>query len=359
AETGARLGFAGRRVIEQTVRQRLPRAFQTVEFLYERGFVDLVVPRQSLRTVLGKLLRVGSRQPVRRLPDESCGDPVVRDPGLLARHEPWQQVRRARELNRPTTVDYIGLAFDGFVELHGDRVSGECTAMVAGLARLGGIPVAVLGQQKGHTPAELSARNFGMAAPAGYRKAARVMRIAAKLGLPVVTLVDTPGAYPGAQAEERGQAFAIAENLRLMASLPVPVVSVVTGEGGSGGALGIAVANRVLMWEHAVYSVISPEGCAAILWQDPAYGPTAAAALGLTSRELLRLGVVDGVLPEPAAGLGADLARAAADLRAAVLASMAELSGMDATQLVKHRRERFDRFGRPEMSVAAQEGISS
>src|SRR5882757_8042753 len=297
AETGARLGFAVRRVIEQTIRQQLPREFQTVEFLYGRGFVDLVVPRQSLRGALGKLLRVGSRQTVRAVP--SCADPVVRDPGLLVEPEAWQQVRRARDLSRPTTLDYINLAFDGFVELHGDRVSGESAAMVAGLARLGGRPVAVIGQQKGHTPAELAERNYGMPGPDGYRKAARVMRLAAKLGLPVVTLVDTPGAYPGEQAEEQGQAFAIAENLRLMASLPVPVVTVVTGEGGSGGALGIAVANRVLIWEHAVYSVISPEGCAAILWKDPAFGPRAAAALGLTARDLLRLGIVDGVLPEP------------------------------------------------------------
>jgi acetyl-CoA carboxylase carboxyl transferase subunit beta len=356
AETGARLGFAGRRVIEQTIRQRLPREFQTVEFLYERGFVDLVAPRQSLRGALGKLLRVGS--PVRGgVPPlaATCHDPIVRDPGLLAEPEAWQQVRRARDLSRPTTLDYINLAFDGFVELHGDRVSGESAAMVAGLARLGGRPVAVIGQQKGHTPAELAERNYGMPGPDGYRKAARVMRLAAKLGLPVVTLVDTPGAYPGEQAEEQGQAFAIAENLRLMASLPVPVVTVVTGEGGSGGALGIAVANRVLIWEHAVYSVISPEGCAAILWKDPAFGPRAAEALGLTSRDLLRLGVVDGVLPEPPAGLGADPARAADELGAALLASLSELSAMDAAQLVEHRRERFDRFGRPTVSDEADE----
>lgn len=355
AETGARLGFAGRRVIEQTIRQRLPRDFQTVEFLYQRGFVDLVVPRQALRAELGKLLWVGSREPAGRepvvvVPERAHGfaeSPVVRDPVRLVETEPWQQVRRARELDRPTTLDYLNLAFDGFVELHGDRVSGECSAMVAGLARLDGMPVAVIGQQKGHTLAELSERNFGMPTPAGYRKAARVMRIAAKLGLPVVTLVDTPGAYPGEQAEEQGQAFAIAENLRLMISLPVPVVSVVTGEGGSGGALGIAVANQVLIWEHAVYSVISPEGCAAILWKDPSRVPVAAAALRLTSRDLLQLGVVDGVLPEPAIGLGANPALAANQLRAALVASLRELAGMDAAQLVEHRRERFARFGRP------------
>jgi acetyl-CoA carboxylase carboxyl transferase subunit beta len=346
-EAGARLGFAGRRVIEQTIGHRLPPDLQTVEYLSRRGFVDLVVPRQSLRSELTKLLQVAAGRPAGDWPASSAGaHPAVRDPVRLTETDPWEQVRRARELDRPTTLDYINLAFDGFVELHGDRVSGECAAMVAGLARLDGTPVAVIGQQKGHTPAELYQRNFGMPTPAGYRKAGRIMRLAAKLGLPVVTLVDTPGAYPGEQAEEQGQAFAIAENLRLMASLPVPVVSVVTGEGGSGGALGIAVANQVLIWEHAVYSVISPEGCAAILWKDPSCSPKAAAALCLTSRDLLRLGVVDGVLPEPAGGLGAEPVRAADELRAALVASLAELSKLDAAGLVAQRRERFDRFGR-------------
>ena len=361
AESGARLGFAGRRVIEQTIRQQLPREFQTVEFLLQRGFVDIVVPRQSVRAELATLLKLGSPPAAGRHPEPPSAprpepEPdgrLVRDPTLLAETEPWQQVRKARDLHRPTTLDYLALAFDDFVELHGDRVSGECPAMVAGLARLDGMPVAVIGQQKGHTPAQLAERNYGMPTPAGYRKAARVMRLAAKLGIPVVTLVDTPGAYPGAAAEEQGQACAIAENLRLMSSLPVPVVSAVTGEGGSGGALGIAVANRVLIWEHAVYSVISPEGCASILWKDPTLGPQAAAALGLSSRDLLRLGVVDSVLPEPAEGLGVDPAWAADRLRAALVSMLSELAEMDAVQLVTDRRERFARFGRPAEAAEA------
>lgn len=351
AEQGARLGFAGRRVIEQTIRRKLPREFQTVEFLLERGFVDMVLPRQSVRSELAKLLRAGS-WPGAACPPEPAEpaepakpDVLVRDPGLLPETEAWQQVRKARELDRPTMLDYVAFAFDDFQELHGDRVSGECTAMVAGLARLDGRPVAVIGQQKGHTLAELNERNFGMPNPPGYRKAARVMRLAAKLGIPVVTLVDTPGAHPGEEAEETGQAQAIAENLRLMASLPVPVVSVVTGEGGSGGALGIAVANEVLIWEHAIYSVISPEGCASILWKDPAKGSDAAAALGLSSRDLLRLGVVDGVLREPPGGVGADPPAAADGLRAAVSASLAKLSSMSAAELREHRWQRFARFG--------------
>lgn len=350
AETGARLGFAGRRVIEQTIRQRLPREFQTVEYLAERGFVDSVVPRGSLRTELIRLLRVGvrpagSQEPPRAAASGSAGV-LVRDPGLLPPADPWQQVRRARDISRPTMLDYVNLVFDDFQALRGDRVSGDCPAMVAGIGLLDGRPVAVIGQQKGHTPAQLTRHNFGMPTPAGYRKAARVMRLAAKLGIPIVTLVDTPGAYPGAEAEEQGQAWAIAENLRLMGSLPVPIVSVITGEGGSGGALGIAVANRVLIWEHAVYSVISPEGCASILFNDAALAPRAAAALALSSVDLLRLGIVDGVLPEPEHGLGADPAAAAAQLRAALRQSLTELAGLSPGELVTERRARFSRYGR-------------
>jgi acetyl-CoA carboxylase carboxyl transferase subunit beta len=255
-------------------------------------------------------------------------------------------------------LDYLGLVFDDFQELHGDRVGGDCPAMVAGLARLAGRPVAVIGHQKGHTAAELAARNYGMPVPAGYRKAARVMRLAAKLGLPVVTLVDTPGAYPGAESEEQGQSVAIAENLRLMASLPVPVVSVITGEGGSGGALGIAVANRVLIFANAVYSVISAEGCAAILWNDPAAAPRAAANLGLSARDLLRLGVVDGVLQEPEGGTGGAPVRAAETLAAALVHELAALSRLGPQELVAERYERFRRIGSPDGVVCDLEEVS-
>ncbi|WP_298331144.1 acetyl-CoA carboxylase carboxyltransferase subunit alpha/beta [Haloactinopolyspora sp.] len=359
-EMGARLGFAGRRVIEQTIGKELPDDFQTVEFLLERGFVDMVLHRQSLRAELAKLLRAASP------PDTSgehaevaagAGDSVVRDSAQLPADQPWDQVRLSRDLTRPTMLDYVNLVFDDFRELSGDRVSGECPAMVTGLARLAGRRVVVIGQQKGHTLEELSKRNFGMAYPAGYRKAARVMRLAAKLSVPVVTLVDTPGAYPGEHAEEQGQAGAIAENLRLMMSLPVPIVTVVTGEGGSGGALGIAVANRVLIWQHATYSVISPEGCASILWKDSAQGPAAAAALGLSARELLRLGVVDGVLTEPDGGVGADPMLAAERLRSAITASLDDLGRLDADQLKGDRMRRFSAFG--SFDTADMAGITS
>jgi acetyl-CoA carboxylase carboxyl transferase subunit beta len=352
AEPGARFGFAGRRVIAQTVRQDLPADFQTAEFLLAHGLVDGIVPRRQLRDRLTALLAISTAT---GSPDDNPdnspaeeGSAIVRDPGLLAESVVWEHVRRARDLARPTMRDHLANAFDGFVELRGDRAGGDCPAVIAGLARLGSIGVVVVGTQKGHTPAELTKHNFGMPAPAGYRKAARAMRLAAKLGLPVVSLVDTPGAYPGAEAEQRGQALAIAENLRLMAGLPVPVVSVITGEGGSGGALALAVANRVLIFADGVYSVISPEGCAAILWHDATAARQAAAALRLTPRDLLRLRVVDGVVTEPPGSAGADPVGASARLRAALLESLTELIRMDPVALRADRWARFHEFGTPD-----------
>ncbi|GAB3723967.1 acetyl-CoA carboxylase, carboxyltransferase subunit beta [Nocardiopsis nanhaiensis] len=343
AEPGARLGFAGRRVIEQTIRQELPPEFQTAEFLLERGFIDIVTPRPRLRRELGRLLRAassgahGDRRPV--------SDPAVRNAGSLPEPHPWDQVVRARSVDRPTLLDYLGMAFEDFQELRGDRVSGDCPAMVGGTAWLDGRPVVVVGQQKGHDLAELTRHNFGMAAPAGYRKAGRLMRMADKLGLPVVTLVDTPGAYPGADAEEQGQAVAIAENLKLMSALRVPVICAILGEGGSGGALGIAVANQVLVFSNSVYSVITPEGCAAIVWKDPTAAPRAAAALRLNSRDLLRFGVVDGVIPEPPGGTGADPIASGDLLRDALSHELDRLTRMGGEALRSDRRARFRQFG--------------
>jgi acetyl-CoA carboxylase carboxyl transferase alpha subunit/acetyl-CoA carboxylase carboxyl transferase beta subunit len=344
-EPGARLGFAGPRVIEQTIRQKLPEGFQTVEFLLEHGFIDTIRPRCALRATLARLLSVGGRRSTESAVGGPVADVVVRDPGRLGAVDPWQAVQRARRLDRPTTLDYLSRAFDDFEELHGDRLSGDCDAVVGGMAHLGGKGVMVVGHQKGQTVAELAARNYGMPMPAGYRKAARLMRMAAKLGLPVITLVDTPGAYPGLEAEKQGQAVAIAESIRLMAALPVPVLTLVTGEGGSGGALALAVADDVLICSSAVYSVISPEGCAAILWNDPSKAPAAAAALRVDAGQLLRLGVVDGVVPEPDGGNQADHAVAAQRVHAALLASLRDLSGLDAAELVARRRERLRAFG--------------
>ncbi|KWX02964.1 Acetyl-coenzyme A carboxyl transferase alpha chain [Carbonactinospora thermoautotrophica] len=344
AEPGARLGFAGPRVIEQTVRQKLPDGFQTAEFLFQRGFLDDVQPRAALRTTLARLLAVARPRLSQAVP-RPAADPVIRRPHDLPPREPWEVVQLARHLDRPTTLDYIDYLVDGFHELHGDRVSGDCSALVGGPGWLHGVPVMVIGHQKGHTLQDRASRNFGMANPEGYRKAARLMRLAAKLRLPVITLIDTPGAYPGIAAEEHGQAIAIAENLRLMSQLPVPIIAVITGEGGSGGALALGVADRVLISANAMYSVISPEGCAAILWRCPEAAPQAAAALRLDARELLRLGVVDGVVPEPDGGAHHDPALAAAMLGDALAATLHELLPIDGAHLVRERRRRFRSFG--------------
>lgn len=346
AEPGARLGFAGPRVIEQTVRQRLPEGFQTAEFLRERGLIDGIHFRGALRGVLSRLLAVSA--PGKQLPAPASGRAVITDPESVPHRDAWTAVQAARHLDRPTTLDYIGQLVDGFQELSGDRIGGgDCPAIVAGVGRFDGVPVAVLGHQKGHTVGQLVERSFGMPSPAGYRKSARVLRLAAKLGLPVITLVDTPGAAPGVEAEEGGQAVAIAENIRLMAALPVPVVSVVTGEGGSGGALALAVADRVLAYENAVYSVISPEGCAAILWKDPAAAPTAARALGIHSRALLDAGIVDGIVPEPPGGAHTDPTGTADRLRDALRASLAELLPLSPDERIRRRHSRFRDFGAP------------
>lgn len=348
AEPGARLGFAGPRVIAQTIGGEPPPGFQTAEYLFERGLIDVVRPRGELRPLLARLLSA-ARPPLPAPPlsapplsAERAGDAavLVTDPVLLPERDPWELVGAARSLDRPTTYDHIGHLLEEFEELHGDRQSGDSPAIVGGLGVLRGMPLVVIGHQKGGTLPERQARSFGMAAPDGYRKAARLMRLAAKLGLPVLTFVDTPGAHPGVEAEERGQAVAIAENLRLMAGLPVPVVSLVIGEGGSGGALGIAVADRVLICENAYYSVISPEGCAAILWRDPGAAREAAGALRLAPRDLLAAGVVDGVLLER----DRDPLRSADRWGDVIAATLRELAAMDTAELLAARRGRLERF---------------
>ncbi|MEU8154351.1 acetyl-CoA carboxylase carboxyltransferase subunit alpha [Micromonospora sp. NPDC048986] len=365
AESGARMGFAGPRVIRQITGRALPEGFQTADFLLAHGQVDMVVQRRSLRGRLTALLAatragrparpaVPRQEPAshrERLADDGAAlagptDPAAeKDAGTPAVRDAWDTVRMARHPGRPTTLDYLDSVFDGFVELHGDRLGADCPAIVGGVARLAGRHVMVIGHQKGHTTAELVARNFGMASPAGHRKALRLMRLAARLGLPVVTLVDTPGADPGVSAEEHGQAAAIAENILTLTVLPTPVLAVITGEGGSGGALALAVADRVLMLENAVYSVISPEGCAAILWPDRSAAPQAARALRLTAPDLRRLGVVDEVVPEPSTAAHDDPAETAHRLRAALLANLLPLLDVPPAMLVRLRRQRFRRFG--------------
>ncbi|MFB9237809.1 acetyl-CoA carboxylase, carboxyltransferase subunit beta [Plantactinospora siamensis] len=379
AESGARMGFAGPRVIRQTLGQELPPGFQTADFLLRHGQVDMVVPRRQLRSALVALLAaaVPGRPAAPARPAEPADhaavparpadhaavpaqpvEPDTAPAGAAAPPAPppripppapeaptaWQTVRLARDPRRPTTLDYLGTAFEGFVELRGDRSGADCPAVVAGLARLGGLPVAVIGHQKGHDTAGLLARNYGMASPAGHRKAVRVMRLADRLGLPLITLVDTPGADPGVAAERAGQAGAIAECIRTMSGLGVPTVTAVTGEGGSGGALALAVADRVLLLRNAVYSVISPEGCAAILWDDRAAVARAAAALRLTAADLLGLDVADAIVPEPPGGAQADPVAAADLLRSALLAALLPLLAEPVDRLRARRVARFRRY---------------
>jgi acetyl-CoA carboxylase carboxyl transferase subunit alpha len=258
---------------------------------------------------------------------------------------PWQECLLARHAERPFTLDYIRGLFSQWIEVHGDRGYADDPAIVAGLGRLDGETVAIVGHQKGRDTRDRLYRNFGQPRPEGYRKALRVMRLAAKFGHPVVSFVDTPGAYPGIDAEERGQAEAIARNLREMASLTVPIVVVVTGEGGSGGALAIGVGDRVLMLEHAVYSVISPEGCAAILWKDQSEVQRAASALRLTAKHLLALGVIDEIIPEPLGGAHMDPGLAVRTVGAAIRKALAGLRRLKRAELPRQRFARFRAMG--------------
>ncbi len=258
---------------------------------------------------------------------------------------PWQRTQLARHPQRPTTLDYVNELCQEFLEFHGDRLFGDDRAIVGGFARFNGRSVMVIGHQKGKTLKERMQRNFGMPNPEGYRKALRLMKMAEKFGRPIVTFIDTPGAYPGIGAEERGQAEAIARNLYVMSRLAIPIVSVVIGEGGSGGALALGVADRVLMLEHAIYSVISPEGCAAILWDDPAKVPDAAAALKMTATDLLQLGVIDGIIPEPIGGAHRDPRFVAERLAKALTACFSELETISVDQLLAQREQKYRKIG--------------
>jgi len=259
---------------------------------------------------------------------------------------PWQRVQLARHPKRPYTLDYLRLTFSGFEELHGDRMYSDDRAFVGGFARLGGERVVVIGTQKGRDTKENILRNFGSAHPEGYRKALRLMRLADKFGLPVITLIDTAGAYPGIGSEERHIGEAIAVNLREMMLFEVPVIAAVIGEGGSGGALGVGVADRVLILENAYYSVISPEGCAAILWKDRAASPKAAEALKITAGDLKQLGLVDEVVPEPLGGAHLDPVATAENLKAALLRNLAELRTQAPEDRLRSRYAKFRAFGR-------------
>ena len=258
----------------------------------------------------------------------------------------WQTAQVARHINRPFTLDYINLMFTEFTELHGDRLYGDDHAIVAGLARLDDEPVMVIGHQKGRDTKEKVYRNFGMPNPEGYRKALRLMEMAERFHLPIITFVDTPGAFPGIGAEERGQAEAIARNLREMARFKTPIIVVITGEGGSGGALAIAVGDRVIMLENSVYAVISPEGCAAILWSDGTKGEQAAEALKLTAKDIKALDVIDEIVPEPLGGAHNDHKAMADSLHEVLTRNLAELKKLPADKLIEERYQKFRKMSR-------------
>ena len=341
AEPGAQIGFVGPRVIEQTTGTAPPPDSHRAESLLGAGLIDLVVPRQRLRETIvylvGHLSRPG-RHPGRRTASSAAADTQAL--------EAWEQVRLARNTARPTALDYIARMTVGFVELHGDREGGDDPAIVGGLAELDGQPVMILGHERGGTPEAQAAHRRGAAGPAGYRKALRLMRLAAKFEMPVITLIDTPGADASYAAERGGIAQALAQDLAAMTVLPTPIVSVIIGEGGSGGALALGVADRVLMLEHAIYSVLSPEGAAAILYRDAAQASALSEALKLTAHDLRRLGIIDEVVPEPPGGAHEDRAAAAAALGRRLTAALRTLRGVPVARLVERRYAKYRHIGR-------------
>ena len=297
AEPKALIGFAGPRVIEQTIGEKLPKGFQRSEFLLEHGFIDRIVERKEMRTVLGNILQMHhtAQNPV----IQKTVQTVEKERQSVQAKDAWERVTISRKNDRPVGQDYIRTLFSDFLEFHGDRCYGDDPAIIGGIARFAGIPVTVIAQAKGKSTKENVAHHFGMPSPEGYRKALRLMKQAEKFKRPILLFVDTPGAFCGIEAEERGQGEAIARNLFEMSSMKVPVLSVVIGEGGSGGALALAVADEVWMLENAIYSVLSPEGFASILWKDSKRASEAAEVMKLTAADLKKLGVIEAVIAEP------------------------------------------------------------
>ena len=297
AEPKALIGFAGPRVIEQTIGEKLPKGFQRSEFLLEHGFIDRIVERKEMRTVLANILQM--HQNFKGSVTQSPIQTVEKEQQSVQEKDAWERVTISRKNDRPVGQDYIRTLFSDFLEFHGDRCYGDDPAIIGGIARFAGIPVTVIAQAKGKSTKENVAHHFGMPSPEGYRKALRLMKQAEKFKRPILLFVDTPGAFCGIEAEERGQGEAIARNLFEMSSMKVPVLSVVIGEGGSGGALALAVADEVWMLENAIYSVLSPEGFASILWKDSKRASEAAEVMKLTAADLKKLGVIEAVIAEP------------------------------------------------------------
>ena len=353
AEPGALIGFAGPRVIAQTIGQKLPEGFQRAEFLVEKGIIDGVVERQELKETVWKLLNIhqdalqyihyGDTQNVENLPEirNSRGKAAGCDKKELTA---WERVKISRSKERPTTLSYVQQVFDDFLELHGDRAFRDDGAVIGGIAMFGGQPVTVIGQQKGKNVKENIYRNFGMASPEGYRKALRLMKQAEKFGRPVVTFVDTPGAACGIEAEERGQGEAIARNLLEMSGIQTPMVSILIGEGGSGGALGLAVTDEVWMMENATYSILSPEGFASILWKDGKRAKEASEVMKITAKDLKKLQIIEKVIREPEPANEENLPEIAEEIREDLDGFLRKSCQKTREQIVEERYERFRRM---------------
>lgn len=353
AEPGALIGFAGPRVIAQTIGQKLPEGFQRAEFLVEKGIIDGVVERQELKETVWKLLKIhqdsmkyihyGKTQNVENFPEirSSRGKAGTDGKSELTA---WERVEISRSKERPTTLSYVQQIFDEFLELHGDRAFRDDGAVIGGIAMFGGQPVTVIGQQKGKNVKENIYRNFGMASPEGYRKALRLMKQAEKFGRPVVTFVDTPGAACGIEAEERGQGEAIARNLLEMSGIQTPMVSILIGEGGSGGALGLAVTDEVWMMENATYSILSPEGFASILWKDGKRAKEASEVMKITAKDLKKLQIIEKVIREPEPANEENLPEIAEEIREDLDGFLRKSCQKTRGQIVEERYERFRRM---------------
>ena len=342
AEPKALIGFAGPRVIEQTIGQKLPKGFQRSEFLLEHGFVDRIVEREEMKDVLAQILEIHSGK---KAPDaEAVSGETSAEKAVKSDLTAWERVQISRKKDRPVGTDYIEKLFTDFMEFHGDRYFKDDHAIVGGIAYFHGMPVTVIAQAKGKTTKENLDRNFSMPSPDGYRKALRLMKQAEKFGRPVICFVDTPGAFCGLEAEERGQGEAIARNLFELSGLKVSVLSVVIGEGGSGGALAMAVADEVWMLENSIYSVLSPEGFASILWKDSKRASEAAEVMKLTAQDLERLGIVEQVISEPAEFTDENLDVVCRDMDGRIGEFLEKYCAMDTAELTEKRYERFRRM---------------
>lgn len=340
AEPGALIGFAGPRVIEQTIHQKLPKGFQRAEFLLEHGFVDDIVKRENLKETLGKILTFHEKGDLVPGQNQLECSHIGNAPFLSA----WERVQLSRKMDRPSGSDYIEALFDDFTELHGDRTYGDDKAIIGGIASFHGMPVTVIAQQKGNNTKENIYHNFGMPMPEGYRKALRLMKQAEKFHRPVICFVDTPGAFCGVEAEERGQGEAIARNLMELSGLKTPVLSIVTGEGGSGGALALAAGDQVWMLENSVYSVLSPEGFASILWKDSTRAEEAAEVMKLTATDLYQKGIIEEMIPEPEEFHTESLWQVTGILDGKIEEFIKEYDKLSENELLNRRYERFRKF---------------